>query len=545
MKYRLFYLMIIGVLLFTVDGLGQNTWVKTFGGSQFEEGWSITSTTDGGYVLTGYTKSNDGDFNGMSKGSGDIFIMKLNSSGDTVWKKTYGGSGEEVGKSITTTTDGGFVLTGETTSNDGDFTGMNKGSGDIFIMKLNSNGDIVWKKTFGGSVDEWGNSITTTNDGGFVLTGLTSSNDGDFSGMNKGGSGIFNYDIFIMKLNSSGETVWKKIFGGSNTEEGRSITTTNDGGFVLTGLTSSNDGDFSGMNKRGSGIFNYDIFIMKLNSSGETVWKKIFGGSNNEEEGRSITTTTDGGYVLTGYTKSNDGDFSGMNKGYYDIFVMKLNSSGNTVWKKTFGGRDGDVGFSITTTTDGGFVLTGVTTSNDGDFTGMNKGSSDIFIMKLNSNGETEWKKTFGGSSNDGGWSITTTTDGGYVLTGYTYSNDGDFSGMNKGNRDIFVMKLDSNGNLHNTTSINEFGEPTTILSVHPNPFHNSTTVSYKVNTPSNVRIELLNILGQTIEVLREDYTDIGTYQLPLNISTLSSGMYSVRMRSGSMNEVVPVWVVR
>jgi len=481
MKYRLFYLMIIGVLLFTVDGLGQNTWVKTFGGSQFEEGWSITSTTDGGYVLTGYTKSNDGDFNGMSKGSGDIFIMKLNSSGDTVWKKTYGGSGEEVGKSITTTTDGGFVLTGETTSNDGDFTGMNKGSGDIFIMKLNSNGDIVWKKTFGGSVDEWGNSITTTNDGGFVLTGLTSSNDGDFSGMNKGGSGIFNYDIFIMKLNSSGETVWKKIFGGSN----------------------------------------------------------------NEEEGRSITTTTDGGYVLTGYTKSNDGDFSGMNKGYYDIFVMKLNSSGNTVWKKTFGGRDGDVGFSITTTTDGGFVLTGVTTSNDGDFTGMNKGSSDIFIMKLNSNGETEWKKTFGGSSNDGGWSITTTTDGGYVLTGYTYSNDGDFSGMNKGNRDIFVMKLDSNGNLHNTTSINEFGEPTTTLSVHPNPFHNSTTISYRVNTPSNIRIELLNTLGQTIEVLREDYTDIGTYQLPLNVSTLSSGMYSVRMRYGSMNEVVPVWVVR
>jgi len=124
-------------------------------------------------------------------------------------------------------------------------------------------------------------------------------------------------------------------------------------------------------------------------------------------------------------------------------------------------------------------------------------------------------------------------------------SNDGDFSGMNKGERDIFVMKLDSNGNLNNTTSINEFGEPTTTLLVHPNPFQNSTTISYKVETPSNVRIELVNTLGQTIEVLREDYTDIGTYQLPLNVSTLSSGMYSVRMRSGSMNEVVSVWVVR
>jgi hypothetical protein len=174
----------------------------------------------------------------------------------------------------------------------------------------------------------------------------------------------------------------------------------------------------------------------------------------------------------------------------------------------------------------------------------MNKGGSDIFVFKLNSNGDIVWKKTYGGSVDDTGGSIITTI-GEYILTGTTSSNDGDFSGMNKGVSDIFVMKLDSNGNLNNTTSINEFSETTSKLSVHPNPFHNSTTISYKVETPSNVRIELLNTLGQTIEVLREDYTDIGTFQLPLNVSTLSSGMYSVRMRSGSMSEVVPVWVVR
>jgi len=533
---RLFSIMIIGVLLFTVDGLGQNTWVKTFGGDKVDEGRSIVPTSDGGYVLTGYTPSNDGDFSGMNKGNWDIFVMKLNSSGETVWKKTYGGSRSETGYSIISTSDGGYVLTGWTSSNDGDFSGMKKGIEDIFVMKLNSRGDIVWKKTFGGSVGDYGTSITTTTDGGYVLTGRTLSNDGDFTGMNKGGP-----DIFVMKLNSSGETVWKKTFGGSIYEGGQSITTTNDGGYVLTGWINSNDGDFSGMKKGSS-----DIFVMKLNSNGETVWKKTFGGSR-EEEGTSITTTTDGGYVLTGYTTSNDGDFSGMNKGNWDIFVMKLNSSGDTVWKKTYGGSGDDYGYSITTTNDerSGYVLTGWTVSNDGDFSGMNKGSGDIFIMKLNSSGNTVWKKTFGGSSDEYGLSITTTNDGGYVLTGYTYSNDGDFSGMNKGNRDIFVMKLDSNGNLHNTTSINEFGEPTTTLSVHPNPFHNSTTISYRVNTPSNIRIELLNTLGQTIEVLREDYTDIGTYQLPLNVSTLSSGMYSVRMRYGSMNEVVPVWVVK
>jgi hypothetical protein len=417
MKYRLFYLMIIGVLLFTVDGLGQNTWVKTFGGS-----------------------------------------------------------GDERGNTIVPTTDGGYVLTGETRSNDGDFSGLNKDSSDIFVMKLNSSGEIVWKKTYGGSSDDYGYSITTTTDDGYILTGFTSSNDSDFSGMNKG-----NTDIFVMKLNSSGEIEWKKTFGGS-------------------------------------------------------------GG----EIGKSITNTYDGGYVLTGWISSNDGDFSGMSKGDYDIFVHKLDSNGDIVWKKTFGGSGGEIGYSIITTSDGGYVITGSTNSNDGDFTGMNKGNQDIFIMKINSNGEIQWKRTFGSIGYDeSGISVSTTTEGGFVLTGYTSSNDGDFSGMSKGGEDIFVMNIDSNGNLNNTTSINEFSEPTTTLSVHPNPFSNTTTVSYKVETPSNVRIELLNTLGQTIEVLREDYTDIGTYQLPLNVSTLSSGMYSVRMRSGSMNEVVPVWVVR
>jgi len=255
---RLFYLMIIGVLLFTVDGLGQNTWLKTFGGSNLDNGSSITTTTDGGYVLTGYTTSNDGDFTGMNKGGWDIFVMKLNSSGETVWKKTYGGSSDEWGYSITTTTDGGYVLTGQTSSNDGDFIGMNKGDIDIFVIKLNSNGEIVWKKTYGGSGIEEGNSITTTTDGGYVLTGWTTSNDGDFSGMYKGSD-----DIFVIKLNSSGETVWKKTFGGNSSDRGLSITSTIDGGYVLTGYTTSNDGDFSGMNKG-----DYDIFVIKLDKDG-------------------------------------------------------------------------------------------------------------------------------------------------------------------------------------------------------------------------------------------------------------------------------------
>ena len=525
---RLFYLMIICVLLFTVDGLGQNTWVKTFGGDlDFYRGKSIIPTNDDEFILTGFSVP-------PGNTQFDILVIKLNSTGDTIWKKTFGGSGSEEGSSITLTKDSGFVLTGSTNSRNGDFSGMNKGYNDIFVMKLNSSGDIVWKKTFGGSLDENGNSITTTKDGGFILTGKTEPVDGDFSQI-IGGS-----DIFVMKLNSSGDIVWKKTFGGSSDDEGSSITLTDDGSFVLTGYTWSNDGELNGS----------DIIVMKMNSSGDIVWKKTFGGSD-DEKGYSITTTNDGGYVLTGETYSNDRDFSGMNKMNGNIFVIKLDENGDNVWKKTFGGSGDENGYSITTTSNGEIVLTGWTSSNDGDFSGMNKGSwigywiEDIFVLKLNSSGDIVWKKTFGGSSNEWGHSIISTSDYGIVVTGGKYSNDGDFSGMNKGGSDIFVMKLDSNGNLNNTTSINELSEPTTKLSVHPNPLSNSTTISYIVDTPSNVRIELLNTLGQTIEVLREDYTDIGTYQLPLNTSTLSSGMYSVRMRSVSMSEVVPVWVVR
>ena len=262
--------------------------MKTYGGSKSDIGYSIVPTTDGGYVLTGETYSNNGEFNGMNKGYNDIFVLKLNSNGDTIWKKTYGGVGLDWSSSITTSNDGGYILTGITYSNDGDFSGMNKDSSDIFVMKLNSNGDIVWKRTYGGSSEDYGYSITTTTDGGHILTGFTSSNDSDFSGMKKG-----NTVIFVLKLNSSGEIEWKKTFGGSGGENGKSITNTYDGGYVLTGFTLSNDGDFSGMNKGGR-----EIFVIKLNSSGEIVWKRTYGGSS-DDYGWSITNTNDSGFVLT------------------------------------------------------------------------------------------------------------------------------------------------------------------------------------------------------------------------------------------------------
>ncbi|PKD43470.1 InlB B-repeat-containing protein [Rhodohalobacter barkolensis] len=411
--------------------------IKTFGGSKSDAGSDIIQTTDDGYILTGNTRSNDGDFSGMNKGSNDIIVMKLSSNGDIQWNNSYGGSESDMGNSIIQTTDGGYVLTGFIGSNDGDFSGMNRGSNDIFVMKLSSNGDIQWNNTFGGSGSEGGQDIIQTTDGGYILTGSTGSNDGDFSDMNRGPN-----DIFVMKLSSNGDIQWNKTYGGSGNDGGSDIIQIADGRYVLTGYTRSNNGDFSGMN-RGSN----DIFVMKLSSNGDIQWNSTFGGTESDV-GSDIFQATDGGYVLTGNTRSNDGDFSGMDKGGADSFVIKLSSNGDILWNNTFGGSEYDVGSDIFQATDGGYVLTGNTGSNDGDFSGMNKGSVDIFIVKLSSNGNIQWNKTYGGGGIDMGYSMTSTTDGRYILTGFTNSTSGDFRGIDKGDIYIFAMKFSLNGDI-------------------------------------------------------------------------------------------------
>jgi hypothetical protein len=399
---------------------------------------------------------------------------------------------------------------------------------------LNSNGEILWKKTLGGSGYESGLYLTTTSDGSILIISGTSSNDGDFKGMNKG-----IWDIFVIKLSSTGEVQWKKTFGGSREDLGLSLTTTSDDGMVLTGHTQSNDGDFEGMGKG-----NWDIFVIKLSSNGEILWKKTLGGSGYEE-GLSLTTTSDDGMVLAGHTQSNDGAFEGMGKGDWDIFVVKLNSNGEVLWKKTFGGVREDLGLSLTTTSDGGMVLTGYTQSNDGDFEGMGKGDWDIFVVKLNSNGEVIWKKTFGGIGFESGRSITTTSDDGILITGGTSSNDGDFNRMNKGGYDIFIMKLDTDGYYTPSTSIDEQTSTSTPLLVTPNPLSTSSTITYTLDTSSLVRIELMNTLGQVVDVVFAGYRESGTHGLPLNVSSLTSGMYSVRMTSDFGVHTTQVCVVR
>lgn len=299
----------------TFECMGQNLWLKTFGGSRNEEGSSIVCLKDSTYVLIGGSSSTNGELLGINKGGGDIYVHKLQSTSKKIWIKTYGGTKDDYGKSITISNDGGYVITGYTKSSDGDLSGMNNSKfldNDIYVMKLNVNGNIEWKKTFGGMREDRGYSITKVNDGGFVVTGYTESTDGDFKDINK--SAV--YDIFAIKLDEKGNLIWKKTFGGSmGTDFSNQIIPTLDGGCIITGHTSSNDGDFGGLLK---GVM--DVFVIKLNQSGVIQWKKTYGGSNSDYS-MSIQSHIEGGYILTGYSDSRNGDFdTGFND--YDVFVF-------------------------------------------------------------------------------------------------------------------------------------------------------------------------------------------------------------------------------
>ncbi|MBK9246566.1 MAG: S8 family serine peptidase [Ignavibacteria bacterium] len=400
-------------------------WQKSFGGSGNDIATSVQSTSDGGYIVAGYTNSIDGNVTG-NHGGEDCWVLKLNSNGSIQWEKTFGGSGVDRAQSIKQTSDGGYVMAGFTESNDGNVTG-NHGQGDYWVVKLNSSGDILWQKSMGGSGNDGAGSIQQTNDGGYIVAGISASNNGDVT-INHG-----NTDYWVVKLNSSGTIQWQKSLGGSSEEqEYNSVQQTNDGGYIVAGASSSSDGDVTG-NHGG-----FDYWIVKLNSSGNIQWQNSLGG-NGYDFASSIQQTSDGGYIVAGSSELNNGDITG-NHGYTDYWVVKLNSSGTIQWQKSLGGSGYDGAFYIQQTSDGTFVVAGTVNSIDGDVT-RNQGDSDSWIVKLTPSGTIIWQKSIGGSSFDAAYTLQQNNNGGYIVGGISGSNNGDVTG-NHGGFDFWIVKL-------------------------------------------------------------------------------------------------------
>jgi hypothetical protein len=481
-------------------------WQKSFGGLANEECLRIISCSDGGYLAVGSTASNDQQVTG-NHGTTDFWAVKMDSVGSLIWQKCYGGSDDDRIYDGIQTSDGGFIYTGPTSSNDGQVTG-NHGYQDYWIVKVDSGGNIEWQKTFGGSLWDIPFSIKQTWDGGYIVAGGSTSNDGQVTG-NHG-----DQDFWIIKLDPSGNLIWQKALGGSGQDEAINIQNTSDSGFIVCGLTHSNDGQVSGNH----GLD--DFWVVKLNQSGSLQWQKAYGGSNRDAA-YSIKQTGDGGYFITGYTQSFDGQVTG-NHGQYDIWVVRINATGDLEWQQCFGGSGIEVAWEIQKIDDDNCILIGQTDSNGGQVTG-NHGTQDYWVIRLNDTGNIVWKECFGGTGYEDGLSIAITIDGKYILAGQSDSNDGQVSG-NHGQFDFWIVKIADSGNI---SGIGGDSIKQTFFNICPNPASGSFVLHLISGSGiSPVKVICYDMLGAV--VFQQEFNSGRKHELFL--SDQAPGIYLIKV---------------
>ncbi len=361
-------------------------WAQTYGGDGVDSASSARQTSDGGYIVAGSTSS-------FGAGSDDSGVSKLTPAGDVEWQKTYGGEGDDYAYSIEQTSDGGYIIAGETDS-------FGAGGNDLWVLKLNSIGDIQWQKAYGGGLNDCAYSVQQTSDGGYILAGKTSS------------SGAGGDDFWVIKLDPSGNIYWQKTYGGGLNDCAYSIQETTDGGYIVAGKTES------------FGAGNNDFWVLKLYSNGNTEWQKAYGG-NGDDCACSVAETADRGYIVAGKTNS-------FGAGDYDIWVLKLDLGGGLEWQNTYGGAKVDYASAVQQTSNGGYILAGYTESFEA------KGG-DFWALRLTAGSDLEWQRTYGGGGLDSASSIQETSDGGYIAAGRTAS-------FGAAGSNFWVLKLDPRG---------------------------------------------------------------------------------------------------
>jgi hypothetical protein len=492
-----------------------------------------------------------------------LFTFSLSAQAPAIeWQRYLGGSDDDIASSIQQTFDGGYIVAGVTNSNNGDVTG-NHGLTDAWVVKFDGSGNLNWQKCMGGSSEDKGYDIQQTSDRGFIMAGHAYSNDGDATadhGMT---------DLWIVRLDSSGALQWQNCLGGSEAEQAFSVQQTTDGGYIVAGQSWSDNGDVS--NNQGAA----DYWVVRLDSTGSILWRKCWGGSGIDIA-HSVVQTSDGGYIVAGYSFSTDGHFSG-NIGGWDSWLVKLEGNGYMQWMKCLGGSGSDNISCVQQTSDGGYIVAGSSNSINGGIEG-NHGSSDIWVVKLKGSGKREWQKCLGGSSYESATSIQQTSDGGYIVAGFTSSNDGDITG-NHGLTDAWVVKLDDSGNLNwqkclggtdedrahsiqetsdggyilagssesddgdltgnhgrsdywvikleSLTGIEDAGDVESAITIYPNPAGHTVRLDVTSNSPSTAlsvtALALTDLLGRTVIDIKPHAA-----HTELDVSALPTGLYTV-----------------
>lgn len=386
---------IISCIAFSLIGLtgdvfAQASFTTTIGQTDFyNRGNAVKQTPDGGYIVAGRT---------VSFGGGGIqaYLVKTDASGETLWSKDYGDRGSEEAYCIQITHDGGYVFTGYSNSKDV--------KGDVYLVRADADGKLVWERTYGGLGIDGGNSVWETKDHGYIIAGETYSY----------GQGTIN--AYLVRTDEKGDTLWTKVFGGNGIEQANCVQETNDGGFIVTGRTNS------------FGAGDYDVYLIRTDNKGNKLWMQTFGGTGSEE-GNSVLETNDGGFIISGYTRS-------YGKGGADVYLVKADKDGNQLWSKTFGGETDDYGKAAEQTHEGGYVIVGHTNS-------FGKGI-EAYLIRTDEVGNQVWQHTYGEQSDDFGNSVDQTTDGGFVIGGSTVRASGGETAEKIKN--VYLIKTSASG---------------------------------------------------------------------------------------------------
>ncbi|MGA2669054.1 MAG: T9SS type A sorting domain-containing protein [Ignavibacteria bacterium] len=540
-KYFISLLLLISSKL--IPCFSQTQFQIAVGGTNYDCATCIINTSDGGYAVAGWTYS-------FGAGGADFYIVKISDNGIVQWKKTIGGTLDEQAFSIIQTIDGGYVVAGFTKT-------FGAGLEDMYIVKITSTGSVQWSKTVGGSGNDRAYSVINTSDGGYVLAGYTTSFGAGYS------------DLYIVKLDGIGTLQWSRTVGGNGYDYAYSIVQTIDSNYVVAGASSSY-----------TYMHDPDVIVTKLNSNGNLLWCRTVGVSGFGDGANAIIQSTDGGYVIAGGTDA-------FSAGSTAMYIIKFNEAGTLQWSTTVGGPNDQGANSIIQTIDGGYIVTGFSSS-------FGAGNLDIFIVKLYSNGTLQWGKTVGGVNEDQAYSVTKCANTGYAVAGTTKS-----FGIGNYN-DMFIVTFDTNWNsCGNTEVITASSEtigtvssrtptvtspnsvvtsPTAIVDSggtvlyicgigikpissvipksfflsqnYPNPFNPTTKIKFDIPPLKGVRgmgvrLIISDLLGREVTTLINEQLNPGTYEVEWDGTNYPSGVYFYRLVMDGYSETKKMVLIK
>jgi hypothetical protein len=508
-------------------------WITDIGGNNDDgESEGKVIAVSNGFIVCGKTNSNNPLF-GVPPGHGnDAYVAKYDVNGNIAWRHIYGGSGEDFFNSVIQTADGGFIAAGHTSSNDGDVSGNHGGNGDAWVVKISADGTLQWQKCYGGSGDDIFFSISAEATG-YILTGTTNSHNGDIT------SWFGDYDVWIVKLSLTGTIAWQSNYGGSNFEESRSIVRNTDGTYIFAGTTKSSNQQV-GSHPGGS----YDTWVVKISNIGNIIWKKVYGGKGYDYC-NGLARTSDGNIVLGQSSNSTDGDVNGT--GSFAMWLLKINpQSGDIIWSKTFSGSPQGTGlFGIFSTSDGGVISLGSTGSAD-DVTW------DAYILAADGNGNKKWSSFLGGTKSDYAKAGVQINSDDLIILCSSASTDGDFAG-GSGNPDIWLAKFhhcDDNTATKASPANNLIETNTYKFSAYPNPFSSATSISFSLAQSAKVSLKVFDLNGRLIKTLANKEMVAGSHEIKWNVNavnskSISSGIYLLRIEVGDFNDTKKIFVIK